>query len=401
VGDVLVHFCTSTGDALLGGNGSPGTSPYCNVGSGVDPVSTAVRAIAIRTDSPNPTRTSGFCNAAPFGCTQEGNPANRLGAVQDKTGEPQVYNPTESVTVPGTAGITARPDLVSAAIVQASGNPTNQIDYTFDQPISTGSARDFTAVLSNGQEIQGDAESVISANTVRVTFNTSGLQNFQEMAVKASAYSAYNGCTFGTNCGAVVGVNTVGGSHPINTTGGVSIGGNAGAFATGYTTGPDARSVTFNNSNGTVTIQMDQTVNPSSVGTTGWTLIANDGTVITANAQTASVVQNSAYQSQVVLTYFPTDLARAVAVQITGPPFCGTDITSSSTPAAFTFGSGSTGPDGGTLSPQGTACQVIAPTASGVAFAHLNKGKVHVRWTHLSHKQVARALRHRHHKHSR
>jgi len=389
LGDVLVQFCT--------GNGQPAVSAppgFCN---GTDSVSTAVRAAEIRVPDGSVATQSDPASCGPTGCNQEGFPANNRGAVFEKSGDPQTYNPTEAVAVPGTSGTTARPDLISAAIVQASGNPTNQIDYTFNQPITSLTAADFVAVASNGQEITGDSETIIASNTARVTFNTSNLQNFQELLVKASAYP-----------GAVLSVNLVGGVHVINTTGGVAVGGNAGAFATGYTTGPDARSVTFNNTNGSVVVQMDQRVDPNSVNpiiTGEWSLLANDGTVVTATPSSAAVVGNSPYQSQVSLTFVPTDLARAVALQISGPPFCGNDSAETYSPggapnaliAATTFSG--TAANGGGLSAQGTVCQVISPTASGASF---HDGKVKARWHHLSKKQLAqaerRARRHRRHR---
>ena len=96
--------------------------------------------------------------------------------------------------------------------------------------------------------------------------------------------------------GAVESVNPPAGAQTRNnTTGGVGVGDNAGAFGTGYSTGPDASSVTFN-SNGTVVVQMDQRViNPNGIktdncsgGASGtapsgnlnfgcWVLLASDG----------------------------------------------------------------------------------------------------------------------------
>jgi hypothetical protein len=376
-GDVLVQFCT--------GAGQPATliPPGFTCGS-ADSVSTFVRTTVTRTNTPATTgKGLASCTTSPFGCTNEGEAANETGAVQEQAGDPQTFNPVESVTVPGTAGITARPSLTSAAIVQASGNATNQIDYTFDAPISSGNPAACTAVMSNGQEIQGDSESIIAANTVRVTFSTAGLQNFQELAVKASV----SGIGGAGTC--AVGVNTIAGAHPFNTVGGVAIGDNAGAAATGFTTGPDFGSVTFNTTNGTVTLQADQRINPATVTTAvnRWTLIANDGTVITSTPQSAAVVNNAPYQSQVVLTFLTNELQRATAIQVAGPPLCGNDSAAFAAPAAFTFG-------GGAFTPQGTVCQVLSPTASGVAFHDPAKGKVHIRW-HRLHVKAHRS--HRHH----
>ena len=178
--------------------------------------------------------------------------------------------------MPGNSGLTARPVLQAAALVPG---PSNQIDYTFSVPISAGTASDLIAVASNGLEVAATSETIISSNTVRATFAElpNGLQNFQEEIVKASAYGCIRGETRCTDLnpadpvggnGAVQSVNLPAGAQTrFNLTGGVGVGGNAGAFATGFTTGPDAMSVTFNNSTGTVTVQMDQRVNPNTLNT--------------------------------------------------------------------------------------------------------------------------------------
>jgi hypothetical protein len=353
-------------------------------------VTNAVRAVVIRGTSPSEGQPQTAFGSSSF------NSNNPNCAVAEQGGDPQTCNPTEAVAVPGTGGTTARPDLTSAAIVQSGGNPTNQIDYTFNQPIASASAGDFTAVLSNAHEISGTGEQVLPNNVVRVTFG-SALQNIQEMVVKASAYGT---ATPGPGC-AVLSVNLVGGQHVCNTTGGVGVGGNAGAFATGYTTGPDFRSVTFNNSSGEVVLQADQRIDPASVTTgtgcapngTGcfWTLIANDGTVVTSTPQSAAVQNNAPYQSQVILTFLTTELSRAVAIQVNGAPFCGNDTWNNGGPfghaSAHTFGDSSSG-----FSAQGSVCQVLSPTASGAAFADPAKGKVHVRWHYLTKKQIARKM---------
>ena len=193
-------------------------------------------------------------------------------AACDLTGEEQTGAPTESVPVGD--GLTARPGLLSAALVPG---PSNQIDFNFSLPITQGEASDLVAVTSNGQEVQANSETILSTPssscgtcTVRATFSNANLQNFQEEVVKAVAYGCDSQATGGqcTGGGAVESVNPPAGAQTRNnTTGGVSVGDNAGAFATGYSSGPDARSVTFS-SNGTVVVQMDQRVmNPNGVQT--------------------------------------------------------------------------------------------------------------------------------------
>ena len=332
-------------------------------------------------------------------------------------------------------GLTARPGLLSAALVPG---PSNQIDFNFSLPITQGEASDLVAVTSNGQEVQANSETILSTPssscgtcTVRATFSNANLQNFQEEVVKAVAYGCDSQATGGqcTGDGAVESVNPPAGAQTRNnTTGGVSVGDNAGAFATGYSTGPDARSVTFS-SNGTVVVQMDQRVmNPNGVDTFGcsgvasgtnrsgnlnngcWVLLANDGSVVDPEPLSAAVINNSPFQSQVQLTYPPGDMARATALAISGPPVdCGNGScgigpnggvpSDADGSAAWTFDgfNGSSGMD-----IQGTVRQVISPTASGVRFFRPAKGQ---HWHWLSKAQRARALarlralERRHHQH--
>jgi hypothetical protein len=178
-----------------------------------------------------------------------------------------------------------------------------------------------------------------------------------------------------------------------NATGGVPVGDNAGAFATGYTTGPDARSVTFNNSNGTVTVQMDQRVDPNSLcdyspGTCGngfFELLDNTGTVIDPAPLSASVINNSPFQSQIALTYPPGDLARSTQLLIGGYPV---DTGSPFQSACSFFGTGITG----AYLSQCAVRQVISPTAGASSFIDPAKGHVHYRWHYVSKRRLHRAL---------
>ena len=374
--------------------GASGTVVSVQFNSGTDSVSTAQQAVVIRGGS----HTEGQPQGNNKNCTNGTPPGN--GAVCENGGNPETMAPTESVAVPGNSGLTARPTLQSAALVPG---PSNQIDYTFSVPISAGAASDLVAVTSRGTEVTATSETIIATNTVRATFATlpNGLQNFQEEIVKASAYGCAplsSGCADTTNgFGAVQSVNKPAGAQTrFNLTGGVGVGDNAGAFATGFSDGPDARSVTFNNSTGTVTVQMDQRVDPNTlnVGACGpggnligggcWVLLDGTGAVVDPTPSSGAVVNNSPFQSQVVLTYPPSDLQRATALAIAGTPFVtapGGDFTDTSA-AAFTY-------NGGEYSPaDGTVRQIISPTASGNAFLDPAMRTHHYRW-------------HRHHRHHR
>jgi hypothetical protein len=377
--------------------GSSGTVVSVQFGAfPADAVSNAVQAVVIRGQR--------FTEGVPQGPLNNCNTTSNVfgGAVCELGGNPETISPTESVPVPGTSGLTARPVLLSASLVNPGG-PSNQIDYTFSVPITAvdGDPGNLVAVLSNGQEVSATGENVISSNTVRATFATlpTGLETFQELVVKASVYGCTtqfqpigtcNGrFTFEGGAGAVSSVNPSSGAVTrFNETGGVQVGDNAGAFATGFSTGPDARSVTFDNSTGTVTVQMDQRVNPGSVdtrfncgfghvaGNGCWVLESSTGTTITDHPNSAAVVNNLPFQSQVVLSYSPSDVQRAVALAIAGSP-----VDPFSAASTF-FGDGQFGP-------QGTVRQVISPTASATAFLDPAKGKVSTKMHYLSKKQRA------------
>jgi hypothetical protein len=264
-------------------------------------------------------------------------------------------------------------------------------------------------VTSDGEEEPATSETIISSNTVRATFSAGQLQNFAERIVEASAYGCAtrsNGCPSSAGAGAVQSVNpSAGAVTRFNATGGVPVGDNAGAFATGYTTGPDARSVTFNNSNGTVTVQMDQRVDPGSLcdysgGTCGngyFELLDNTGTVIDPQPLSASVINNSPFQSQVALTYPPGDLARSTQLLISGNPIDGGGHVFGNCSFAGDEGS----PGNGVTDEQCAVRQVISPTAGASSFIDPAKGHVRYRWHYRSRARLNRALHSAHRAHHR
>jgi hypothetical protein len=143
--------------------------------------------------------------------------------------------------------------LVSASL-QPSGN---QVLYTFDHPVVAASItpHDFGVVMSDGGLLSAAAANPgNSANSVLVTFNDN-LQNYDEYAVQAGV----------TNGAASDGTTTaLGGTTYTNIPGTVAIGGNAGAFARGFTTGPDLTSVGVNTSTDVIFLHFDQRVSPNS-----------------------------------------------------------------------------------------------------------------------------------------
>jgi hypothetical protein len=183
------------------------------------------------------------------------------GVYTASTGNPasEVPNATQGITV-GNApagGATAVLGLVSASL-QPSGN---QVLYTFDHPVVAASITpgDFGVVMSDGGTLTAAAANPgNSANSVLVTVNNN-LQNYDEYAVQA----------FVTNGAASDGTTTqLGKTTYTNIPGAVAIGGNAGAFARGFTTGPDLTSVGVNTSTDVIFLHFDQRVSPNSVAKT-------------------------------------------------------------------------------------------------------------------------------------
>jgi len=197
------------------------------------------------------------------------------GSLQNVSDDP-IQNADQGKNMPTAAngGATNVASLQSATL----GPEPNQVTYHFDHPINQGAGTtvaDFFIVLSPGgpQTSCGGCTGVVtgadngggsvsggnSPNDLVVTFP--GLQNFNEYAVQAGVT---NGAAQGTNTGADAAGNTF-----TNTPGAQPIGGNAGAFARAFTTGPDAYAVSFDSAHDVATINFDQRVAGNIGGSTG------------------------------------------------------------------------------------------------------------------------------------
>lgn len=209
--------------------------------------------------------------------------------------------PTASVDVPGKAGATARPKLVSAELEPNSST----VVFTFDQNIGSvsGGGSNFYVVAANGGLDNGSSATIIG-KSVRVTFGTTEL--FTEHLVRASVVA---GTANSTNPG-----------NPLNLRGGVPIGGNAGALASGWTTAPDAIQATANAATGQVTVLFDSRLVPGSVKPGAFQLLGDNGTTIASATGSPTVQQGigGPTQARVILQYQPTDVALANAIRITG-----------------------------------------------------------------------------------
>ncbi len=259
--------------------------------------------------------------------------------LENASGFPESTAPVASLPVPGTSGTTVNPRAISAAI-----NSPNTIDITFDQGIGTvanmGSLLE--AYTSNGSVVPASARPVVTGpNTIRATFPLD-VQSFYEEFVRV-----------GIGQGVVTGAN---GNQ--NVTSGVAVGGNVGAFATGFTNAPDARGVTFDNASGTVIVDFDQRVNPVNMTAADYVLHAADGTVLSPPLGAPSVTQSSGPSDAfVALQYTPQELSQAAFLEIDGsdfPFFAGTS-------AVSTFG-------GASFTAAKNVVQEIAPSAPASAF---------------------------------
>ncbi len=137
-------------------------------------------------------------------------------AVEAKAGG--YLNGLRSAARPGNGGFTDRPDLVAASLADDG----SYVDFQFDQVLSaTGPATDFRIQLAESTSCNG--------------------AELHELLISAGAVE-----------GAVTGA---GGD---STAGGLPVGGNAGAFATGFTVAPEALTVSFDNATSVVSVLFDQ-----------------------------------------------------------------------------------------------------------------------------------------------
>ncbi len=204
--------------------------------------------------------------------------------------------PIATLPVPGTSGTTVSPVVLSAAI-----NSPNTIDFTFSSGVGTiADATQFVAYTSNGSLVGATGAVVTGANTVRATF-MQNVQGIYEEFVRA-----------GVGSDGVSGSNGNG-----NIFGGVAVGGNVGAFATGFTNAPDARSLKLDAASGTATVDFDQRIDPASLMGAKFFLHAADGSVLAGALGTPSITQSSGpSDSFVALQYTPQELAQAAFLEI-------------------------------------------------------------------------------------
>ncbi len=212
-----------------------------------------------------------------------------------------VTNPNESVVLPNCASpcATSRPDLVSAVL----GSDDDSIVFTFDHPVVVvgSGAGAFQADLANATQINSTGAVGTGTNTVTANFGGT-LSPLAEYAVWAWAQNgAVEAADNATPSGA-------------NLPGSTPIGDNAGAFASGFTTGPDVFGVSMNKTTGAVVANLDQRI--KTVATGNIAVIGLDGNVI-ATATPSTNFNSSAGPGPATLTlnYPPSQLTNATMLQ--------------------------------------------------------------------------------------
>jgi hypothetical protein len=226
----------------------------------------------------------------------------------------------------GSAPVAGAPGAGNTALIEATGaalvnnGNSNQINFTFETNVALGDSAPscFTATTSNNRRLFGDSASV-NGNVVTVTFN--GMQDFSEMIVRAGIQSPDVGFPAlriqpqGVFVQQPDCVQSPTGAIG-NTMGSQAVGGNVGAFATGYTTAPDAIGLTVNG--GDVTVPVDQRVDPATINLADVILLDNQGNPIGAPPSSAAVFGNGSPNDphSVVFTYDPVAAGAAAGMQL-------------------------------------------------------------------------------------
>jgi hypothetical protein len=188
------------------------------------------------------------------------------GAIAAKSGGH--LNQLRSVARPGNGGTTDAPDLVAVTV---SGS-RDSVNYQFDQALAAVGATGLFRVGYSSDTLgfaPGGVPTIVGGAGVGNTVNVPcalNCERFDEFLVSGS-----------TGEGAVTGV--TGGNNP---SAGLPMGGNVGAFATGFTTGQEALRVTFDVATNVAHVLFDQRW--TSDDKTKFLLIDDQGSQISAGA---------------------------------------------------------------------------------------------------------------------
>ncbi|HEV3056098.1 MAG TPA: hypothetical protein VGX45_15655, partial [Solirubrobacteraceae bacterium] len=207
--------------------------------------------------------------------------------------DPAIPSPPEAAIVPGSNGVTSAPDL-TGAVLESGGTA---ILFTFDKNVSVTTPTGFNAIFSDGTVAPSTSATVVAASTtsttIRAVFQNPGgisLSVVNEYVVWGSA-----------NAGAVTNA-----SAPLlpNAPDAKPAGDNAGAFARGFTTGPDAFAATISKGSGLLTIALDQRVFFATAA--GIVALDNTGSAIaTAPAGSVSIPTQPAGPELITVQFSP------------------------------------------------------------------------------------------------
>jgi len=203
------------------------------------------------------------------------------------------------VPVAGANGRSNDPDLTAVNLVSPSGN---QLDFVYDENVANVVANRFHAVASTGTTFNGAAAAIVNSNTVRVSFT--GVDTVTEYLV-----AGWNDGPGGPAGTALQGSDDNAPAPP----NGLPTGDNAGAFALGYSTGPDPLNARVNQSAGTITFKTDQRT--LSAGNTG-VLVDNNGLTGVNCTATQFGLSSAPTQPDVVFQCPQSDLANAVGLYL-------------------------------------------------------------------------------------
>ena len=189
------------------------------------------------------------------------------GAVNSRTAENPV-NQRFAVTVPGTSGDTNDPDLVSTELV--AGGDSDLMLFTYngqiDPPTNGGTCY---AIFSNTETATAESILVTGANTLQVEFG----ETFSDVTELVVGGGDTGGCVTDAN------------TDDPSSQGAKPAGGNVGAQATGYSTGPDAQALTINRSTDNAIVRLDQKTDPSTWDLDCIHLVGPNGANITEPTQ--------------------------------------------------------------------------------------------------------------------
>lgn len=220
-------------------------------------------------------------------------------------------NPTrQTAAVPGTGGQSTLPDLISVDVKDG-----DEIDFVFDETINPGAnfgAAGFIQIgLSTGfngvtgtefaPALATDEWSIVNGNTIRVEFN---------------AGNRHEHVVWGAVNEDIVVSATDGDSNEAS---GQPAGGNQGAFAIGFTTGPDAMRAAVDTATGVVSIRLDQRF--AAFTDFNINLVDDAGAIIPGNPSSVAGAGGAAGQVIAQAQFTPGEVAGARSVQLTDGAF--------------------------------------------------------------------------------